>query len=71
MRIVRLIKKLQPNVKNNYPLETYANSDLEDISVDLLHMTLDEIDTTLIEQRTILRDMQDRSWEIRKDHNAR
>ena len=71
MRIVRLIKKLQPNVKNNYPLETYVNSDLEDVVVDLLHMTPDQIDTTLIEQRTLLRDMQDRSWEIRNDHNAK
>ena len=71
MRIVRLIKKLQPHAKNNFPLETYVNSDLEDVAAELLFMSQDQINETLLEQRTRLRDMQDRSWEIRTDHQTK
>ena len=70
MRIVRLIKKLQPYEKNNYALETYVNSDFEDVAVDLVRMSQTELNDTLLEQRSIPEDMHDRSWEIRNDHQT-
>ena len=57
MRIVRLIKKLQPYEKNNYALGTYVNSDLGDVAVDLVRMSQTELNDTLLEQRSILKDM--------------
>ena len=69
IRIVRLIKRIQDQKALNYPLETYVNSNLEAITVELIHMDDTKLDSTLTEERTKFISMQNESWSIRERHH--
>ena len=69
MRRVRLIKTFIRQNENNYPLESFVTEQMEDEAMQLMHLTLPELEKTLIEERELLITMQDNSWDIRTTHH--
>ena len=65
MRIVRLIKALEKKQNSNYAVETYVNSDLQDVAAEMLHLPSEKLPEILAQERQKLIEMQENSWDIR------
>ena len=69
MRIVRLIKALKKKQNKNYAVETYVNSDLQDVAAEILYMPPEKLPEILARERQKLLEMQENSWDIRDAGN--
>ena len=69
MRIVRLIKALEKKQNQPHPVETYVNTDLQDVAAEILHLPVEKMPEILEQERQKLQGMQDILWDIRDAKN--
>ena len=65
MRTVRLIKKFIDKQNQKYSIETYANTEMEEIAAYISGLPLDQLPELLIQERKKLIEMQEDSWGLR------
>ena len=70
-RKVRLIKTFIRQSENNYPLESFVDSAMEEEALELVHKSKEELEQQINDERNLLCMMQDESWDIRESNNIR